>query len=148
MPKDQGGLGIKPLKQWNEVLLITQVWKIIDNKESLWVKWVNTVKLKGNSLWDIEYQMSDSWGWKQMLLIRDKIRPYVKYFIGNGKDVSMWFDNWSSLGPLHRIIHNRAMYEARMDRKDKVVDLISNGSGCGLVNGATYFLKFCKSMFQ
>ncbi|GJS36243.1 RNA-directed DNA polymerase, eukaryota, reverse transcriptase zinc-binding domain protein [Tanacetum coccineum] len=44
-PKDQGGLGIKPLKKWNEVMLITHVWKIIADKESIDckdnVKWIN-----------------------------------------------------------------------------------------------------------
>lgn len=39
----------------------------------------------------------------------------------------MWYDNWCSLGPLHRIIHNRALYEARMGTSDTLVDLISNG---------------------
>ncbi|GKB29556.1 hypothetical protein Tco_0868957 [Tanacetum coccineum] len=34
-PKDQGGLGIKLLKQWNEVLMIRQFWKIIEDKNSL-----------------------------------------------------------------------------------------------------------------
>ncbi|GKA26637.1 RNA-directed DNA polymerase, eukaryota, reverse transcriptase zinc-binding domain protein [Tanacetum coccineum] len=47
-PKEQGGLGLKFLKTWNEVLLIKQLWKIIEGKESLWVKWVNVVKLKGD----------------------------------------------------------------------------------------------------
>nr|GEW28823.1 putative reverse transcriptase domain-containing protein [Tanacetum cinerariifolium] len=46
LPKEQGGLGIKSLKKWNEVLLVKQLWKIIEGKESLWVKWVNVVKLK------------------------------------------------------------------------------------------------------
>ncbi|GKA13247.1 hypothetical protein Tco_0692893 [Tanacetum coccineum] len=31
-PKDQGGLGIKPLREWNEVLLMKNLWKIIDQK--------------------------------------------------------------------------------------------------------------------
>nr|GEW14982.1 RNA-directed DNA polymerase, eukaryota, reverse transcriptase zinc-binding domain protein [Tanacetum cinerariifolium] len=32
MPKDQGGLGIKSVKNWNEVLLIKQLWKIIEGR--------------------------------------------------------------------------------------------------------------------
>nr|GFA08875.1 RNA-directed DNA polymerase, eukaryota, reverse transcriptase zinc-binding domain protein [Tanacetum cinerariifolium] len=38
MPKEEAGLGIKSLKKWNEMLRIKQLWKIIDRKESLWVK--------------------------------------------------------------------------------------------------------------
>ncbi|GJW17457.1 RNA-directed DNA polymerase, eukaryota, reverse transcriptase zinc-binding domain protein [Tanacetum coccineum] len=60
--------GIKPLKKWNETLLVSQLWKIIENRESLWVKWVNTVKLKGSSIWNIEGNQSDSWGWGQLMM--------------------------------------------------------------------------------
>ncbi|XP_071728746.1 uncharacterized protein [Rutidosis leptorrhynchoides] len=38
-PKDQGGLGLKPMKEWNEVLILKQLWKIVERKESLWYKW-------------------------------------------------------------------------------------------------------------
>ncbi|GJY87269.1 hypothetical protein Tco_0501897 [Tanacetum coccineum] len=34
-PKEQGGLGIKSLKRWIEVLLIRQFWKIIEDRNSL-----------------------------------------------------------------------------------------------------------------
>ncbi|GJZ81199.1 RNA-directed DNA polymerase, eukaryota, reverse transcriptase zinc-binding domain protein [Tanacetum coccineum] len=51
-PKYQGGLGLKPLNLWNKTLLIKHLWNIAANKESLWVKWINTVKLKGrNKRW-------------------------------------------------------------------------------------------------
>ncbi|GJU91627.1 hypothetical protein Tco_1304050 [Tanacetum coccineum] len=36
-PKDQGGLGIKPLREWNEVLLMKHIWKIMEQKQNLWV---------------------------------------------------------------------------------------------------------------
>ncbi|GJT95362.1 RNA-directed DNA polymerase, eukaryota, reverse transcriptase zinc-binding domain protein [Tanacetum coccineum] len=52
-PKTQGGLGIKPLKQWNEVLLIRK------------------------SIWEVDMEKSDSWGWKSMLKIRDYIKDHV-----------------------------------------------------------------------
>nr|GEU75322.1 hypothetical protein [Tanacetum cinerariifolium] len=32
LPKDQGGLRIKDLKKWNEILLIKQLWKILEEK--------------------------------------------------------------------------------------------------------------------
>ncbi|GJW86813.1 RNA-directed DNA polymerase, eukaryota, reverse transcriptase zinc-binding domain protein [Tanacetum coccineum] len=56
-PKDQGGLGIKSLHKWNEVLLVSQLWKLIERKESLWVKWVNTIKLKNLSIWEVDHSL-------------------------------------------------------------------------------------------
>ncbi|GJW79885.1 RNA-directed DNA polymerase, eukaryota, reverse transcriptase zinc-binding domain protein [Tanacetum coccineum] len=70
-PKENGGLGLRSLKEWNETLLLRQLWKIIEGKESLWVKWVNIVKLKQYSLWEVSLNANDSWGWKNMMDLRE-----------------------------------------------------------------------------
>ncbi|GKA67747.1 RNA-directed DNA polymerase, eukaryota, reverse transcriptase zinc-binding domain protein [Tanacetum coccineum] len=80
-----------------------------------------------SSIWNIEGNQSDSWGWGQLMMVRDLIMPFVKYKIGNGKSVSMWFDNWSGKGPLEDIIPRRSRNEARMKDSDCVADLIHNG---------------------
>ncbi|GJT20143.1 RNA-directed DNA polymerase, eukaryota, reverse transcriptase zinc-binding domain protein [Tanacetum coccineum] len=118
-PKEHGGLGLKPLKQWNETLLIRHFWKIIENKDSLWAKWVNVVRLKGKSIWDVVADKSDSWGWKTMLKTRDTVRKHVWYKVGNGKSTSVLYDKWCEYGPLSDFISKRDIYEARI--KDNVV---------------------------
>ena len=45
--KCEGGLGLKDLEKWNEVLMSKHLWKISCNKESIWVNWIQTNKLKG-----------------------------------------------------------------------------------------------------
>ncbi|GJW39228.1 RNA-directed DNA polymerase, eukaryota, reverse transcriptase zinc-binding domain protein [Tanacetum coccineum] len=65
------------------------VWKVISNKDSLWVKWVNTVKLKNKSIWEVDIDESDS--------------------------------------PICDIIPFKKRYEARMDEKASVADMIVNG---------------------
>ncbi|GJT58610.1 RNA-directed DNA polymerase, eukaryota, reverse transcriptase zinc-binding domain protein, partial [Tanacetum coccineum] len=126
-PKVQGGLGFKPMHKWNEVLLISQLWKLIDKKESLWVKWVSTVKLKGKSIWEAEINNNDSHGWKELMRIRDKIKPYVKFRIGDGKSIFVWHDKWCDQGPLDRFIQNRDIYDVRMSNKDCLADAIVKG---------------------
>ncbi|GJR98386.1 hypothetical protein Tco_0270560 [Tanacetum coccineum] len=118
-PKDQGGLGIKPVKQWNEVLLIRKIWKIIENKYYLWAKWINVVRFKRKGTWDIDMERTDSWGWKTMFKIRDSVKEHVWYSIGNGKKTSMFYDKWCANGPLCKFINKRAIYDARI--KDNVV---------------------------
>ncbi|GKA96244.1 RNA-directed DNA polymerase, eukaryota, reverse transcriptase zinc-binding domain protein [Tanacetum coccineum] len=58
-----------------------------------------------------------------MLLIRDKIKPFVSYKIGNGKVISPWHDKWCSIGPLDRFFSKRDIYEASLNEqiKDKVI---------------------------
>ncbi|GJZ74377.1 RNA-directed DNA polymerase, eukaryota, reverse transcriptase zinc-binding domain protein [Tanacetum coccineum] len=83
--------------------------KLVDKlgKEYMWVKWVNVVKLKGSCIWDIEAKYNDSCGWKKLLELRNRIKAHVFYSIGDGRNVSMWFDKWDSNGPLCDIIPRR-----------------------------------------
>ena len=66
-PKIQGGLGLKSLSIWNETLLIKHIWNLATKKDSLWVKWMNSVKLKGKSIWNVDRNYSDSWMWSNLL---------------------------------------------------------------------------------
>ncbi|GJZ06511.1 RNA-directed DNA polymerase, eukaryota, reverse transcriptase zinc-binding domain protein [Tanacetum coccineum] len=125
-PKDQGGLGIKPLNEWNEVLLMKNIWKIMEQKQTLWVQWVNKVKLKGRSVWDIDIDVNDSWGWKKLMELRDRIKPHIFHNIGNGKSTYVWYDKWHQLGPLSNIITRREIYDARFKDNDCVFDMIEN----------------------
>ncbi|GKC48510.1 RNA-directed DNA polymerase, eukaryota, reverse transcriptase zinc-binding domain protein [Tanacetum coccineum] len=103
-------------------------WNIIvDRKESRWVKWVNTVKLKSTSIWEIEGSNNDSWGWRNMLLVREKVKPFVSYKVRNGKDISVWHDKWCQLGPLDRLFSKSDLYDARLDDDAKIADMIHNG---------------------
>ncbi|GKF82385.1 hypothetical protein Tco_0244041, partial [Tanacetum coccineum] len=83
-PKDQGGHGLKPLEMRNKTLLIKHLWNIAANKESLWVKWINTIKLKGRSVWDTQSYDSDSWCWKTILGLRKMVDKHIRYKVGNG----------------------------------------------------------------
>ncbi|GKE28644.1 RNA-directed DNA polymerase, eukaryota, reverse transcriptase zinc-binding domain protein, partial [Tanacetum coccineum] len=98
------------------------------DQESLWVKWVNTVKLKGNSFWEIESNAFDSWGWNSMLYLRDKMKPFVSYKIGNGRKTSPWYDKWCDNGPIKNFISKIVMFEARFKGNETVREGISNGN--------------------
>ncbi|GJV91216.1 hypothetical protein Tco_1539029 [Tanacetum coccineum] len=98
-PKCEGGLGIRQLEEWNDVLLAKYVGRIINNKESLWIKWVNVVKLKRKSFWDINEVKNDSCTWKALLELRNK-----------------------------QFITNKMFSDARIKEDCSVADMIENGS--------------------
>ncbi|GKB65134.1 hypothetical protein Tco_0921320 [Tanacetum coccineum] len=81
--KAHGGLGLKDLSVWNKALLIKHIWNIAIKKDTLWVKWVGTVKLKEGSIWVVQKEDVDSWGRKNLLDIRDAIVNHIKYEIGD-----------------------------------------------------------------
>ncbi|GJY94068.1 RNA-directed DNA polymerase, eukaryota, reverse transcriptase zinc-binding domain protein [Tanacetum coccineum] len=60
--KQQGGLGLKDLSVWNKVLMSKHLWNLASNKESLWVKWINVIRLKWKSVWDVKIESSSSCG--------------------------------------------------------------------------------------
>ncbi|GJT58261.1 hypothetical protein Tco_0993315 [Tanacetum coccineum] len=68
LPKSEGGLGIRSLEIFNIAL--------------------------GRSFWDVPLKCDVSWGWLKLLQLRDFVRPYFFTHIGNGKDISDWFDRW------------------------------------------------------
>lgn len=127
-PKDQGGLGIKDLQLWNEVLIMKHLWNIAAKKDTLWVKWINIEKLKGRNIWDVTEENNNSMGWNNILKLREKMRKHVVYKLGNGKSVSAWYDKWSIEGPLCDFISTREIYNARFMNSCTVDKLIQNGN--------------------
>ncbi|GKA36584.1 hypothetical protein Tco_0723149 [Tanacetum coccineum] len=47
--------------------------------------------------------------------------------IGNGKNVSVWYDKWDVEGPLCSMINKRAIYNARLSDNNTVADMIRDG---------------------
>ena len=121
-PKSEGGLGLKNIEVWNKAMVVKQLWHVASKKDSLWVKWVNIVKLKSISISAMNEDASDSWSWKNIL----KVKDYCVMNIGDGCNASAWFDNWSQVGALHTIITNRHLYNARMGYNMVVKDVICN----------------------
>ncbi|GJU68574.1 RNA-directed DNA polymerase, eukaryota, reverse transcriptase zinc-binding domain protein [Tanacetum coccineum] len=124
-PKNKGGLGIKSLGPWNEALLCKHLWNVSSKKDSLWVKWINIVKLKGKNIWEVDSEENDSGTWKALLNLRSKIRNNILKKLGNGEDTNVWFDNWSNVGPICDIVPFKSRYEARLHEKSSVADMLN-----------------------
>ena len=120
-------LGLKSLHQWNEALMARHLWNVISDRESIWVKWVKIHWLRGKSVWTVETHTNTSWSWKQILSLRDKIRNFVHFRIGNGNRCNFWLDKWNDKGPLCDLVNHEDLRNAKVSFKEKVADLIRNG---------------------
>ncbi|GKB24098.1 putative reverse transcriptase domain, reverse transcriptase zinc-binding domain protein [Tanacetum coccineum] len=76
LPKKEGGLGLRSLEVFNLSLMTTQIWNIVSNKESLWVCWINTYKLRGRTIWDVQPKANMSYGWRKLLQLREHVKPF------------------------------------------------------------------------
>ncbi|GJX74351.1 hypothetical protein Tco_0312946, partial [Tanacetum coccineum] len=88
LPKSEGGLGLRSLDLFNMALMTTHIWNIVSNKESLWVRWIHTYKLRNRSFWDLPIKDNVSWGWLKLLQLRVLVRPFFWVKLGNGRDTS------------------------------------------------------------
>ncbi|GKC88484.1 RNA-directed DNA polymerase, eukaryota, reverse transcriptase zinc-binding domain protein [Tanacetum coccineum] len=123
-PKQNGGLGIKPLESWNKILLVKHLWNIAAKKDTLWVQRINMVKMKGRSVWEIDKQSTDSWNWKCLLDLRDEARSHMQFNIGNWKKTSVWHEKWCMEPALDTIISRREVYAVGFTDEDTVADYI------------------------
>ncbi|GJY04171.1 protein LAZ1 [Tanacetum coccineum] len=57
LPK-KGGLGLRSLEVFNLALMTTHIWNLVSNKESLWVRWINTYKLRGRTIWTVNQRQN------------------------------------------------------------------------------------------
>ena len=127
-PRQEGGLGIRNLADFNIALMTTHIWSILTHKESLWVKWVHSYKLRGRNFWDVPCLGDVSWGWRKLLEIRNKVRPFIWHKINNGKSTSVWFDMWCDQSPIRNMITTRDIVRAGFNLSDSVWDMIDHGS--------------------
>ncbi|GJW86864.1 putative RNA-directed DNA polymerase [Tanacetum coccineum] len=110
LPKREGGLGLRSFDTFNMALMTTHIWNIVSNKESIWVRWIHTYKLKHRSFWDLPVTNNASWGWLKLLQMRVLVRPFFWVTIGNGMSVSVLHDLWCSISPLSDHITPRDAY--------------------------------------
>lgn len=107
-PKQEGGLGIKSLKEVNEVSVLKLIWRIVSAKNSLWVQWIYKNLIRKGTLWSVRENTSlGSWLWKKILKQRDKARLFHKMEVRSGKTTSFWHDNWCPLGSLYQLLGSR-----------------------------------------
>lgn len=99
-PKEEGGLGLRPLCLANKVSCLKLIWRLLSAK-SLWVDWIFTYLIQKECLWSIKASSSlGSWMWKKLLKYRDLAASLTKVNVHSGAMTSFWYDKWTPLGRL------------------------------------------------
>lgn len=65
--KQEGGLGVRSIREVSTVFALKLIWRIFENADSLWVLWVKRMLLCGSSFWDVREGVSGSWVWRKLL---------------------------------------------------------------------------------
>lgn len=116
-PKNEGGLGIRALKEVNLVYSLKLTWRMLTG-DSLWEKWIRMYLLKKKSFWEVKAQtQAGSWMWRKLLKLREIAKTFFKMEIGNGRHISFWYDKWYDKGDISVLLGGRGIIEMGI-RKD------------------------------
>ncbi|PWA82932.1 reverse transcriptase domain, Reverse transcriptase zinc-binding domain protein [Artemisia annua] len=96
-PKSEGGLGIKDLEAWNEVLMSKHLWNLASNKDSVWI-----------------------------LSLRSKMYSHIHFNVGDGKSIFFWHDRWwGPRSLINEVLSNGSRND--IDDKVKMYEMIEDG---------------------
>ena len=125
----EGGLGIKRVHDWNKAATLKHMWRIVSHEQSIWPTWVNTVLLKGRSIWEIKAPGCISWTWRKILQSRTWCKGLFVSQIGNGADTSLWYDHWLPDGSsLREKLPHRTLAITRLPWNARVDKIIQDGN--------------------
>lgn len=125
LPKE-GGLGLQNFVVWNKALNLKLVWLLFSFTSSLWVAWTKERRLKRRIFWSLEMEETDSWIWKSLLSLRHLAGQLISCSVGDGRNISFWYDNWSDHGPLILFIGaNRPLHMGIPDQSSLAETLMS-----------------------
>lgn len=111
VPKQEGGLGIKKLEEWNHAAMMRHIWSLF-KACSLWVAWVKESLLKGMSFRQIKIPQLCTWSWRKLLKLRDEAKRFMQFDVGDGRNIHLWFDHWHPGGTLYEKYGHRVVYDA------------------------------------
>ena len=76
-PMMEGGLGVRCLESWNVAAVEKIAWKINMHGESLWVKWVHEIYMKGGTWMRFNPPTIGSWVLKKLCTVKETLRVWM-----------------------------------------------------------------------
>lgn len=93
VPRREGGLGLKQLKAWNSTAMGKLLWRIHSREKDIWTTWISC-KLKGRNIWQIPIPFDCAWSWRKLLQLRGKFKSFMTVKLGDGRECSLFYDQW------------------------------------------------------
>ena len=97
--KEVGGMGFKEIEKFNDALLAKQVWRLINNPDSLCHKVFKARFFPDCSILEARDSTCGSYAWKSIISARDIIRKGMVWRIGIGNSVRIKQDRWLPIQP-------------------------------------------------
>ena len=92
--KGKGGMGFKDIEKFNDSSLEKQVWRMINNLDSMCHRVFKARFFFDCSILEAKESTTGSYAWKSILSSRDVIQKGMVWRIGNGSSVRIKEDKW------------------------------------------------------
>ncbi|KAK9670180.1 hypothetical protein RND81_13G183600 [Saponaria officinalis] len=93
-PKSMGGMGFRDLRVCNEALLAKQIWRLMQDEQSMVHKVFKARYFKNTSVLDAALGWRPSYTWRSLWGSKALLLEVLKWRIGDGRLVRVWKDTW------------------------------------------------------
>ncbi|XP_048620920.1 uncharacterized protein LOC106363541 [Brassica napus] len=126
-PKQEGGLGLRSLEEYQKVFELKRVWNCFSQSGSLWVAWLHCNVFNRKSFWTTNDSQRFSPTVRSMLQQKPLLLDFLRCIIGDGKTASFWHDYWTDLGPLISVFGHTGPRALRLNLESHVCDASQDG---------------------
>ncbi|CAL1363580.1 unnamed protein product [Linum trigynum] len=104
LPKEQGGLGLRPAREVNLAMLAKCGWRLLTEKETLWAQLMRSKYGKGRENLDIIKPLKgSSFTWNSISKAGDLLKKGCGWNIHRGNLTRFWSDIWILQVPLKEV---------------------------------------------
>ncbi|XP_052480108.1 uncharacterized mitochondrial protein AtMg00310-like [Gossypium raimondii] len=93
-----GGTGLRKMRLFNIALLGRQVWRLINNKESLCFKVLSSKYFPDGNIFNAKKVNRASFTWSSITAAAEFLKNGFGWQIGNGENIKIRDDNWDLKG--------------------------------------------------
>lgn len=92
--KSQGGLGLRDLEIFNKAFMAKQMWRLIQNSDSLVGKILKSKYFPSSHVLDAKIDYNPSLIWRSFSASFELIKEGMFWQIGNGQLTNIWATTW------------------------------------------------------
>ena len=120
--KEEGGLGIRRLRQRNQALLGKWLWSIGGGTDGLWRQVLEKKYGLPRNGWDLlDLPNKSSTIWRGILSVKKLLMDNIKYQSGTGERILFWKDQW--VGDRTLAVQFPDLFNCAMNKDAKVKPL-------------------------
>ncbi|OVA05694.1 hypothetical protein BVC80_261g9 [Macleaya cordata] len=75
-------------------MLARNTWRLAENPDSLWGRILKAKYFSGTDFLNANCPNNSSWSWKCIHHIKEKIKPFISWIVGDGNFIDPWCDRW------------------------------------------------------